>query len=482
MTTEYLCEYCGRTFSKENDEPPYSIHGNTNNRNLDVVCEECYRQFTTCVGCSETININNAYRAIQGNEFTTPAYICAYCRRYTSVHRCCDCGRYLSQTTDHSIVCSETVCRGCIERDYHECAMCGEYAYNRSYRVNGDNITDLCPSCIRRHYHECNHCGDYFTSDRMGMVDGNGYCLNCIEHNTTTCDNCGESTFNTCSTVDGDYVCENCASNYYYYCDDCSEYARIGGTHRHAHMRNYSYKPQAIFHGKEDDGLFYGIEVEAESTEGENCDETASELTELFSDNECLFYVKSDGSLNNGLEVVTHPHTITKLCKAQWFVDVMKYLSDHGYKSHDTSTCGLHVHMSKAAFIDGLHQTRFAWFIYESGFTVPIARRSFGSYCRKVNKTLSDNTPDNFSQTRYEAVNFENRNTVEVRIFKGTLKTNTIYITLQYLDAVFHYTETVRLPVLASITRDDAFLKFIKHKPKYEKLYFHLTHLTNVNQ
>ena len=42
---------------------------------------------------------------------------------------------------------------------------------------------------------------------------------------------------------------------------------------------------------------------------------------------------------------------------------------------------------------------------------------------------------------RYQAVNLKNSSTIEIRIFRGTLKTNTILATLQLVDCLCAYCE-----------------------------------------
>lgn len=66
-----------------------------------------------------------------------------------------------------------------------------------------------------------------------------------------------------------------------------------------------------------------------------------------------MIYIKCDGSLDDGMEIVTHPmsldYHLEKFCWDALTARAIKL----GYRSHQTSTCGLHVHVSR----DGLGET-----------------------------------------------------------------------------------------------------------------------------
>jgi hypothetical protein len=478
----YTCKRCGREFTADSYNSISDNVGSIDHPNYDCLCDACYRRFVKCAICGDSVFGENVYSAYNNNNDTV--YIC-YEDKY-KLWKCLECGNYYLPDVESNEAIRGTaiglVCTRCKNNYYNVCGFCNKIFRrgNRIY-INGDSKDDICVLCANTHYKTCGYCGNYFTSDHLNPINENTsmrFCDDCILRYSHVCDSCGKHTFDDYETGNGDYLCKTCAqySGKYTFCDECDRYFLISVHHFHYQIHSASYKPNPIFHGKEKNGLYVGIEIEAENEGDYNNDDIAKELLESFSDNENNFYIKNDGSLNHGLEVVSHPYTITKILKCTWLSDVLNMLDSHGFKSHNTSTCGLHVHLSRSAFIDSMHQTRFAWYIYESGYTVPIARRGFNSYCIKVNKHLSDNHPDNDSQSRYEAVNFENTHTIEVRVFKGTLKLETIYNTLLFLDAVFHWTETVRLPILSSITRDKEFLKFITNKPKYTKLHYLLTH------
>ena len=61
-------------------------------------------------------------------------------------------------------------------------------------------------------------------------------------------------------------------------------------------------------------------------------------------------YIKHDGSLEDGMEIVTHPMTLGyHLAEMPWGTVVAQAVH-MGYTSHKACTCGLHVHVNRDAF------------------------------------------------------------------------------------------------------------------------------------
>jgi len=73
------------------------------------------------------------------------------------------------------------------------------------------------------------------------------------------------------------------------------------------------------------------------------------------------------------------------------------------------------------------------------------------------------------SGTRYQAVNFENTNTVEFRLFRGTLKYSTFIATLEIVDALVHWANQLSISdILASGDAFANFTGYILSNPLYE--------------
>lgn len=127
----------------------------------------------------------------------------------------------------------------------------------------------------------------------------------------------------------------------------------------------------------------------------------------------------------------------------------MAEASSLGYRSHQARTCGLHIHVNRTAFGE-----------YEASQDACIARILYFfeklwdellKFSRRTPQQLDhwaarygykDRPKDILDhakkggQGRYACVNLENRNTIEFRMFRGTLKYNTLIATLQLVNRV----------------------------------------------
>lgn len=151
---------------------------------------------------------------------------------------------------------------------------------------------------------------------------------------------------------------------------------------------------------------------------------------------------KYDGSLNHGFEVVSRPGTV----KAHHYLwpKVINALPT-GTVSHNTETCGLHIHIDRT----GLSQLTIGKILvfFNSGTTssliTAVARRSAGRYCYRYTKRLTDGKSTRYNDDRYQAVNLCNLNTVEIRIFRGTICLPTILASIEFVDAVVAFCQDI---------------------------------------
>ena len=119
-----------------------------------------------------------------------------------------------------------------------------------------------------------------------------------------------------------------------------------------------------------------------------------------------------------------------------------------GYLSHRTATCGLHVHISRSAFgLDEAAQdsaiAQGALFLREAlgraaqvqpPHTPPAGAVGRPLRIQGAARELLDYAKKGYHGGRYTCVNLQNRDTVEFRMFRGTLKPSTILATLELLD------------------------------------------------
>ena len=131
---------------------------------------------------------------------------------------------------------------------------------------------------------------------------------------------------------------EDCRDNPY--CESCY--------HKYAEkmIHDYYYKPGPIFFGK--DKLYMGVELEID--EGGEDEDSAEELYYIANRTENHLYMKHDGSLDNGFELVSHPMTLNYHKSKMPWRDILRKAINLDYRSHQTETCGLHIHVNKNAF------------------------------------------------------------------------------------------------------------------------------------
>lgn len=277
----------------------------------------------------------------------------------------------------------------------------------------------------------CAECGDILTEKNIQYFAGNTYCSDCLDNLTVCCVQCGTRIFrDDASFSSNEPYCEECSG-----CCDESE----------NEIRNYYYKPNPIFHG--DGNRFFGVELEID--EGGEYDSHAEEVMFIANEGSANVYCKHDGSLNDGFEIVSHPMTMAyHMCKMPW-EDVLDKARSMGYISHQAHTCGLHVHVNRTAFGDSEEAQDAA--IARILFFVERNWNELLTFSRRTQRQLErwaarygykDNPAEILEHAkkgradRYTCVNITNEDTIEFRIFRGTLKYNTLIATLQMVNRI----------------------------------------------
>jgi len=155
----------------------------------------------------------------------------------------------------------------------------------------------------------------------------------------------------------------------------------------------------------------FGIELEADY--GNEKDAAARDVT--FGD---LSYVKRDGSLtDDGIEIVTHPCSLRYHLEQYPWDEILSSLADYGFRSHDTSTCGLHVHVSRSAFGEtsdeqDLTAAKVIIMIdhFWSDYIVPFSRRDYEQIEEWADKPNADITEDDPEDAVFDKINDVKRN------------------------------------------------------------------------
>lgn len=362
----------------------------------------------------------------------------------TDLTPCAHCGQLVEFTnavnTDNGL---EVWCDECVERDGFYCPRCGEYHEGEGEEVHVCNETATwCEHCADSHANVCDCCNDLvdavFTNNiYVYGVGRQTICDRCIDdyYRCSVCgDCCREDDVMYCN---GDYYCPSCAP------------ARYVDSYHHTEATSFLRTSEL------DGGPYLGVELEMEfPTDSYRTDAAEYIRTSVrYGD---FYECKEDSSLEDyGLECVTQPATL--LYHVTGYDDLMLSAGTlFDAVSHDSGNCGLHVHIDRAFFND----TNIDRACYRAGYILDtlisnnepyvlrFTRRTYSQLnrwaqtvvtCRdKERRTFVEKFGDYRAAkyTRYQAVNMDNDETIELRLFRGTLNRETYYATLEFAAAL----------------------------------------------
>lgn len=352
-----------------------------------------------------------------------------------------------------------------MSEDKDVCFMCET---NEATHVTASNNDPICDDCI----FSCDECGDIGTeNDNWYSVDHYRWCEGCAD-NAYYCDRCEEYSSDCGYYIQdiGTNWCDSCASYYAEWCDECEHYTSDpcdncdGDTQGGVRVvHDYNYRPDPIFHTiSNNERLFFGVELEMEVGD-ERADAALYAYNALESID--LAYLKNDGSLEDGFELVTHPMSFDFLMDNDSSVELWDTIENlrvkYDARSYHTRTCGFHIHISRTGFKGGAHMHRFLNLVYSNPtFYSKLAGRKSDQWAKfddvyrhhydpitdkhSVVKAMKDKLHHDRmfgnDSDRYSAVNTRNSQTLEMRIFKGTLDRNALKAHIQLAHASVEYT------------------------------------------
>lgn len=363
------------------------------------------------------------------------------------VVRCEGCNKVLDETSIS--VNDSSYCENCVIR----CDLCEEYytageefvsyVTRRSYH---EEDGECCPGCTDS-LSQCADCDKYFQDS-----------LNYTNLNDERICSCCDDSYNTCEECEERYRAEggpNCSCN------------------NNDGLLDHDYKPTPVFFGNPADGIFLGAELEVEVINNADREEEVERLHKIEG-LEDFIYMKYDGSLDHGIEIVTHPASLDELKKR---FDIFFGTPHPNFVSYKSDTCGFHVHASREP-LKGLTIPKIMTFINnKDNFTYlkKLAQR-YNDYSKIRDKKLTDVkfNKEKYKpkisyeeEDRYEALNTQNSDTIEFRLFKGTLFKQSIFRYLEFCHAIIKYS----WPSSRSIKDSYNYLKFIEFVNKERKRY-----------
>ena len=296
------------------------------------------------------------------------------------------------------------------------------------------NETNICSDCAETHITKCECCGKLTLTGLTRMVEGKNICHDCVEKETKIVDGGTRRMFKDRVYVDEyglAWSCKEARDNYHM----DNEY-----------MYDYSDKPSPIFFGKKED-IKMGVELEVDKRKatyemggGISADDLVYNLAQVSG----LHYCKEDGSLcHQGVEIVTMPCSLDyHMNKFKWG-DIIDTCLNGEYRSDQTSTCGLHIHVDRSYFKDSAAASVALSYLMTKFYSEIV------NFTRRKEEALSDwayiydaseyygsvdDIYDRMCENRYRAINVTNHATIEFRIFKGTLNKETLFASMQLVQ------------------------------------------------
>lgn len=373
--------------------------------------------------------------------------------------------------------------------DAFQCDDCNRICWNDSSHSVNECSRIVCDDCFDDHYAYCDRCdyGPVNTDDLYWDEDNERWlCQNCWDETHSCCDCCdteyNNEDLNQVFFEDGscDRVCEHCLNNAEAYtnrveCSRCHTY-NIGRTicgncynplpkSSKRHKRLTTCDCVLCYHPRVDITCIdnyrkildmqnfkgYGIELEINKDDSNQPKMTRVDEVDVISKiNNFLgghAYYSHDGSLSNGFEIVTQPHTEKAMHNIKW-EKLFEMLKKENF-TDNSKQAGYHIHISRSLFGDTEEeiQDNIAKLIYffekNKVDLVKLSRREntrwcpfytdqanfyySGSYLPQKTPEISEQFSKDISERKIccirGAVNLRSSDskTVEIRLFRSTL-------------------------------------------------------------
>lgn len=333
------------------------------------------------------------------------------------------------ETDDDEVITRQDIENGLTD-EYFVCEDCNKIHSidDKTYLDNYEK--DVCQGCLANYcwsdYEDC-----YFDEDEceyVGSID-TYVSYDTIRENFACCQECGElfERDSMLYTENEYWVCDYCSENYV----DGEGYYTNG---RYDFIHCYSHKPSPKFFGEEAT-KYLGLEYEVEG--GGYSDRKAKEIF----GGQPHWYCKSDGSLDSGFEAVTHPCTPKFMLEEIDWDKITADLDSHGYD--ETYGAGIHIHVSRAHFTSRSHIGKLVRFFAENYDDLvtfanrPLSQAEQWAQATDVEYCSTFESCYNTARSeRYSAVNVQNSETVEIRLWNTTYNPSTLRSYIQITDVM----------------------------------------------
>ena len=347
--------------------------------------------------------------------------------------KCRNCGKDLEEDNFKVGADDENYCDNCFSELFYECEEC-DRTIRQDDACNTDDNEIFCRDCYDEKYTVCVVCDESLLrqGDETYCYDENYYCSDCYDERFSSCSGCNNSFH-----VDDLWYDEH---NDEYLCGNCRRVSTAENIH------DYGYHPEAIFKKEKwEDDLYLGIELEVLHEEfGDKSEKLIKYLKELKVDDR--FYFKHDGSLNDrGFEIITHPETLKSIHRNLKLVKIFEWLNKNDFDSEKSGLCGLHVHINKAILEDlDITKMRLFFKVNEDKLHLYSKRAEESDYALYENREIKDIIQGDNDNGRYNAINLNSsRDTIELRLFRGSLDYKRVLSIIQFSDALVRFVKKV---------------------------------------
>lgn len=336
--------------------------------------------------------------------------------------------------------------------DYTYCDWCGQYEEND--KISAVDNHKLCRKCLASFAHKCDYCGRYTLRYRH-TVDTDKYC--CPEcrrthtHACAICEDLYEKLENMVIMEDFDLpICKDCDPDYF---------SVINDYHTMKDNGNYTFYTDA----PRSDKLCMGFELE--TTSGNEDEDSrvpyANHVAHIFKN---FLKFENDCSIGDGgFEMISQPASLDYLMSlGDKFKEAWDYLSKNGYTSHNSGCCGLHIHVDRQFFgaqeDSCIAKIIFLMMKYKNQF-MKFSRRKESQleWCEMFsrNSDIPLLVKTGRDGSRYMALNLTNNNTLEFRLWRGTLNYATFIATLKFTNRICNLVKDTGIIQLNQMSWED---------------------------
>ena len=241
------------------------------------------------------------------------------------------------------------------------------------------------------------------------------------------------------------------------------------------YIHSYNYKPDYISHYIENENpdttLLLGAEIEVAGNHPETDrrikEDVVKKCIQIIngsdSDEENLIYSTHDGTVQ--IEFDTMPCSLEFHKNKMNYRKMFKYLDSVGYKGHDCDCAGLHIHadrkyLGRTKFQQDLVIAKILYIIEKFNDDLCIiARRNndYSVFCG--DKCTSDTAVTLYGKYRNigkrAALNLQHSNTIEFRMFRSTLKYETLLLTLELVQDIINFSKNISFEELEDMSWND---------------------------